>query len=80
MLQVEECMYLCLLFYVHVIDIFLREKYPVLEESVSLVLYGPMAYGNGKNGVILVIIEKVFQATEFIHLCYYVLFIFSIKF
>ena len=39
-----------------------------------------MAYGIGKNIVILVIIGKVFQATEFMYLCYYVLFIFSINF
>ena len=42
-----------------------------------------MAYGIGKNNVILVIIGKVFQGTEFMHLCYYVLiqlFIFSINF
>ena len=39
-----------------------------------------MAYGIGQNGEILVIIGKVFQATEFRHLCYYVLFILSINF
>ena len=33
-----------------------------------------MAYGIGKNSVILVIIGKVFQATEFMHLCYYVVY------
>ena len=38
-----------------------------------------MAYWTGENSVILVIIGKVFQATEFMHLCYYVLFIFSIN-
>ena len=31
---------------------------------------GPMAYGIGENSVILVIFGKVFQATEFMHLCY----------
>ena len=41
---------------------------------------GPMAYGIEKNSVILVIIAKVFQATEFMHLCCYVLFMFSINF
>ena len=35
-----------------------------------------MAYGIGKTSVIVAIIGKVFQATEFMHLCYYVLFIF----
>ena len=39
-----------------------------------------MAYGIAKNSVILVIIGKFFQASEFVHLCYYVLFIFSINF
>ena len=39
-----------------------------------------MVYGLGKHSVILVIIGKVFQATEFMHLCSNVLLIFSINF
>ena len=42
--------------------------------------HDPMTYVIGENSVILVIIGKVFQATEFMHLYYYVLFIFSINF
>ena len=35
-----------------------------------------MTYGIGKNSTNLVIIGKLFQATKFMYLCYYVLFMF----